>query len=119
MTVQKLAEAFRVAAKRDSCGDQIVAGKNGHLWCEGGQVFACFTDDGRKRPLTSRAKVAALRTLGLQASACSQEGDAEFTAKIPEGLVPVALKVLGVRKHRVDWGVTRSFGPKPVKSRQT
>lgn len=107
MTVQKLAEQFRVAARRDACGDHCVPGKNGHLWCEGGQVFVCFTDDGRKRPLTKVSKTLALSKLA--GAIVTQEGDAEFVARITEAQIPVALRILGVKRLRRDAGVSRPF----------
>jgi len=50
VTLDAIAEIFRVPLRRDSCGDRIIAGKNGHLYTDAGTVMVCFTDDGRAKP---------------------------------------------------------------------
>jgi hypothetical protein len=44
MTIQRFAEEQRLKVSRDECGDQIIRGKRGHLYVDGGAICAMWTD---------------------------------------------------------------------------
>jgi hypothetical protein len=44
MTIQRLAEEHKLKISRDECGEVIVAGKRGHLYIDGGELCAMWTD---------------------------------------------------------------------------
>lgn len=108
--LERIAELYRVPVKRDSCGDPVIAGRNGHVYVDAGRIMVCFTDDGRPKPFpTARFKNMRLKMLpGIR---LTQEGDYEFIGEIPESLVRTALfKVLRVKRFQATKGV--SFMPK-------
>jgi hypothetical protein len=116
LTLETLAEQHRVPIKRDACGDRIIRGKNGHLYVDEGVIYVCYTDDGRKHPLTMRRKTAAKTKLGDGILRMKQEGEAEFIAEISTEAVATALfPVLGVRRFKVTKGVHKPF-PTPQKN---
>ena len=79
MTIERIGDEHRVPVKRDECGDKIIAGKNGHLYMDERRVCVCYTDDGRKKPLTKLQKTHALRKLGDHLIRIQQNGDCEFS----------------------------------------
>ena len=42
--IQQFAEKYKLKISRDECGDSIIRGKRGHLYVEGGEICAMFTD---------------------------------------------------------------------------
>src|SRR5215469_14375044 len=44
MMIQQFAEKHKLRTSRDECGDLIVRGKRGHLYIDGGDVCAMWTD---------------------------------------------------------------------------
>lgn len=114
--LERIANAHRVAVRRDTCGDPIIPGKNGHLYTDAGAVTVCFTDDGRKRPFPTRNfKTVRLRTLQPYIVKLRQEGDYEFIAQIVDADEAIALalfRILQVRRFMVTKGISR---PVPVK----
>ena len=83
MTLDAISEISRVPLRRDSCGDRIIAGRNGHLYTDNGMVMVCFTDDGRAKPFPSKQfKAYRLKALRPHMRRMHQEGDFEFIAEI-------------------------------------
>lgn len=113
MTLNSIAERYRLHIRRDDCNDQIIPGRNGHLYMDDEKICACFTDDGRKKPFPSvrfrNAKLKQIPNISLL-----QDGEFEFTGSIPESSISAALKVLKIYPMRVDAGESRGFGaPRP------
>jgi hypothetical protein len=111
MTIEQIAEEYRVPVKRDDCGDKIIRGRNGHLYVDEGEIFVCYTDDGREArwaPFTPKKKGNAIRKLGTGIARMKQEGDVEFIAEISAAAVPLALRILHVRRFMVTKGVSRN-----------
>jgi hypothetical protein len=44
MTTEQFAEQFRLRIVRDECGDKIIQGKRGHMYCAGGEICLMVTD---------------------------------------------------------------------------
>ena len=42
MTIETLAEKFRLKIARDECGDKIIQGRRGHIYVNAGQVCAMW-----------------------------------------------------------------------------
>jgi hypothetical protein len=115
--LERLAEHYRVAVKRDSCGDPIIPGRNGHLYTDAGRIMACFSDDGRRKPFSARFKAGRLKM--LPAIRLTQDGDYEFIGEIPESLVWTALfRVLGVKRFKATKGQTRPLPPGLIRYQQ-
>lgn len=108
MTIEQISEQYRVPVKRDECGDPIIAGKNGHVYVDEEKPFICFTDDGRKRPLSVRQKTAAIKKLGDGLVRIKQNAECEFTGELrPDALSIALFRVLGVKRFMVTKGVSR------------
>jgi hypothetical protein len=109
--LERIGEHYRVAVKRDGCGDPVIPGRNGHLFVDAGLVCVCFTDDGRKKPFTTKLfKTARLKMLpGMR---LTQDGDYEFIGEIPESLVWTALfRALRVKRFKRTKGQPRPLPP--------
>ena len=50
MTIQSFADRHRLKTSRDECGDLIVRGKRGHLYSDGGEICAMWTDAPPMKP---------------------------------------------------------------------
>jgi hypothetical protein len=44
MTTEQFAEQFRLRIAHDECGDKIIPGKRGHLYCAGGELCLMVVD---------------------------------------------------------------------------
>ena len=111
MTLDAISEISRVPLRRDSCGDRIIAGRNGHLYTDNGMVMLCFTDDGRAKPFPgTKFKTYRLQILRPYVIRLQQEGDYEFIAGIEptrEAITAALFRVLGVIRFRATKGVPR------------
>jgi hypothetical protein len=109
MSLQQIADDYRVPVRLDGCGDRIIPGANGHLYVDGKAAMVCFTDDGRKKPFPSKAfKTRRLQKLQPWVNQITQSGDYEFTAEIdPEGIRVALFQVLRVKRFKVTKGVPR------------
>jgi hypothetical protein len=120
--LERIAEHYRVAVKRDDCGDPIIRGHNGHLYIDDGAIMVCFTDDGRSKPFSSMASPARFRNARLRllpGIRLTQNGDYEFVGEIPESLVWTALfKVLRVKRFKRTKGQPRPLPPGLIRYQQ-
>jgi len=109
VTLDAISEISRVPLRRDSCGDRIIAGRNGHLYTDNGMVMVCFTDDGRAKPFPgTKFKTYRLQILRPYVIRLQQEGDFEFIAEIQptrEAITAALFRVLGVKRFRVTKGL--------------
>ena len=112
--LERIASDHRVRVRQDSCGDPIIPGKNGHLYTDEGAVCVCFTDDGRKRPFSTKIfKTLRMKVLQPFLVRLLQDGDYECTAEIRDEAeaIKAAIRVLGVKRRKVTFGVSRPLSP--------
>jgi hypothetical protein len=116
-----IAKEHRVAIKRDGCGDPVIPGRNGHLYIDAGETWICYTDDGRKRPLTIRQKTYAMSRLRERNCLLQvrQEGDFEFLGRIaPEGVGYALFQILGVKRFKATKGVSKPMPAAALAARE-
>jgi hypothetical protein len=101
MTIETLAEKYRLKITRDECNDKIIAGSRGQLYCDAGSVCAMW--------LNAPISLEKLRQLGgkLWAGDGESDGrryprrvrDAKITG-IPVENIPRAIRLTGTRIKR-------------------
>jgi hypothetical protein len=109
MTIQQISEAHRVRVRRDDCNDEIISGRNGHLYIDVGKPMVYYGDDGREAPLTPKRKGNAIRKLGAGLVRITQNAQTEFIGELAPDAIKPALDILRVRRFKIDKGVSRPF----------
>jgi len=124
MTLTAIAEQHRVPCRRTGLtGDDelIVAGRRGHLWMDDSKLMIAYTDDpagcagrGPKRPLTKMQKTYAIQKLGPALVRVTQMAECEFCGQLADDYAAVerAIKVLGIRRFKIDKGISKPFPTK-------
>jgi len=100
ITTEELAAKNRLKTTRDECGDSIIPGKRGHLYCDDGQVCAMWVN---AKPI--------LKTRLVQLGGKIWQGDISFDGRghrvqdarvkgISLDKVPLALQLAGAKPRR-------------------
>lgn len=103
MTLEYLAAQYQRRITRDGCGDAVIAGKFGHLFCECGRLALCLSDDQRPAFRSAYRKRSVLRQLAGKLRV-RQQGDFEVIADVlaeDAATVTTCLRLLGVPRRRV------------------
>ena len=105
MNVTEFATTHRARVKRDGCGDQIIAGKFGHIYAHDDQVFGLVfeasADEARRDATICRRRQSAIRAGFIR----HQWGDVEGIVLFDptnEVLAQRALKLISARRIRVS-----------------
>jgi hypothetical protein len=101
ITTEELAAKYRLKTTRDECGDSIIPGKRGHLYCDDGQVCAMWEN----APPMNRSKLAQLGgKLWMGDIGRNREGrrvqDVKITGVSPEK-ISHATRLVGAKTRRV------------------
>jgi hypothetical protein len=96
-----LAERYRAPIRRDECGDQIIPGKRGHLYSDGDEVCAMWTD---ARPMM-RSSLAELGGKLWQGDISPDRYGRRVQDAWVRGIlldkVPLALRLIGAKRRRI------------------
>lgn len=119
MKIERIGSEYRTRIRKDSCGDPIIRGRNGHLYTdENGAVMVCFTDDGRDKPFPSKQfRAYRLKMIRPWVKRITQDGEYEFAVEIdpvPEAIKTALFRVLRVKRFMVTKGIPREL-PKGLK----
>jgi hypothetical protein len=101
MTLDTLAEKYRLKITRDECHDRIIQGRRGHLYVDAGRVCALWIDVRHILPNK-------LAPLGgkLWMGSLSEKGRGRRTQDIwikgiDAAQIPLAIRLAGIKRRRV------------------
>ena len=99
MTIDALAEKYRLKVTRDECNDKIIQGRRGHLYVDAGKVCAMWLD---VRPIlkTTLAPLGGKQWLGSITEGVRRLQDVKVTG-IAADKVPLAIRLTGCKYKRI------------------
>ena len=101
MTIQQFAEKYRLKNSREQCGELIVRGKHGHLYVDGGDLCAIWTD----APPMKQSRLADLgRTMwqgDISRGAHGRRVQDAWVRGIPTEAHKLAIRLVGAKPRRV------------------
>ena len=101
MTTEELAAKHRLKTTRDECGDSIISGRRGHLYCDDGQVCAMWVDT---KPILKKRLVELGGRVWQGDISLDGRGHRVQDARV-KGIsldkVPLALRLLGAKPLRI------------------
>jgi hypothetical protein len=101
MTIEKLAEQFRLRIALDECGDKIIPGKRGHLYFSGGELCAMVIDGAPLHRMRWATLGGKLWMGDSSADATGQRVQDVKVEGIPVENARAAIKLLRIRPKRV------------------
>jgi hypothetical protein len=103
MTIETLAEKFRLKITRDECNDKIIEGRHGHLYVDAGQICAMWLDapitlESLRKLNCRRIWVGDFSLEGGRRQRRLRDGKA---VDIPHEQIPLAIRLTGVKRKRI------------------
>lgn len=101
MTIETLAEKYRLKITRDECNDKIIPGRRGHLYVDAGKICAMWLDT---RPINKNRLAPLGGRLWMGDISPDARGkrvqDIWIKGLLPEQ-IPLAIRLTGVRRKRI------------------
>lgn len=77
MTIEEFASLYRLRRRKDSCGEQIIPGKLGHIFDHGAGKFGIVLEDTSSGPSRARVLLSRRRAALKAGFSLTQQGDCE------------------------------------------
>jgi hypothetical protein len=97
----QLAERYRAPIRRDECGDQIIPGKRGHLYSDGDEICAMWTDARRMMRSTLAELGGKLWQGDISRDRRGRSVQDAWVRGILPDKIPLALRLIGAKRRRI------------------